>query len=429
MFCFHIAQFEREVTGERIRDKIAASKQKGFWMGGLAPLGYDVCDRRLVINAGEAAIVRHLYQRYMELGCVRLLKNELDGGGMVSKVRISKTGVTSGGKSFSRGALYELLSNPIYLGEIRHRRQRYPGRHQAIVDREIWENVQRHIGDHAVRKDASRTKTAPSLLAGKLFDESGEPLYAQGASKAGRRYRYYVSRTLVRNSPNSEQRGWRLPALELERVVIAAVRSIVHDKAAVLAAVHETESEFTSTERILSLLSTWGERLQSENEAGNAVAELLSSVQLSDQGMRFVLNLPFSMKGNEVGSDSAFRLSHFIPVRVQRRGVEMRIIIRGLEELARKADQALLKGIARARDWFHELATGRSRSLVEIAKREELPKRYVTKLIRLAFMDPGIVEAIAEGWTPPGANLQMLVDGRQSLPAHWEAQKQVFGRS
>ena len=193
------AQFEREVTGERIRDKIAASKQKGFWMGGIAPLGYDVCDRRLIINAGEAAIVRQIYQRYMELGCVRLLRNELDGCGMVSKVRISRRGVKSGGKSFSRGALYELLSNPIYIGEIRHRRQRYPGRHQAIVDRELWEKVQRHLGDHVARKDTGRTKTAPSLLAGKLFDESGEPLYAQGASKAGRRYRYYVSRALVRN--------------------------------------------------------------------------------------------------------------------------------------------------------------------------------------------------------------------------------------
>ena len=211
-------------------------------------------------------------------------------------------------------------------------------------------------------------------------------------------------------------------------MVIAAVKSILHDKAAVITAAQESESDFASTDRILGFVSTWQERLQSENEAGDAVAELLGSVQLSDQGMCLVLNLPFAVKGTAPASYSAFRLSHFIPVRVKRRGVEMRLIVAGQEEPVRKVDRALLKGIARAREWFHELASGRSRSLVEIAKREGLPKRYITKLARLAFIDPRIVEAIAEGRTPSGVNLQMLVDGRQRLPLDWEAQKQIFGR-
>ena len=145
------AQFEREVTGERIRDKIAASKRKGIWMGGTIPLGYDVCERRLVINETEADLVRQLYQRYLELGSVRLLKTELDQRGVLSKARRSCTGTKSGGKSFSRGALYELLSNPIYIGELRHKRERHPGQHEPILERATWEQVQQRLRGGARR--------------------------------------------------------------------------------------------------------------------------------------------------------------------------------------------------------------------------------------------------------------------------------------
>src|SRR5215469_859884 len=139
------AQFEREVTGERIRDKIAASKRKGIWMGGTVPLGYDLRQRRLVINQAEAQLVRQIYQRYLELGSVRLLKLELDQRGVVSKLRLSRRGSSSGGKSFSRGALYELLSNPIYLGEVRHKRERHRGQHEAILECQTWEQVQQRL--------------------------------------------------------------------------------------------------------------------------------------------------------------------------------------------------------------------------------------------------------------------------------------------
>src|SRR6202007_2775643 len=144
------AQFEREVTGERIRDKIAASKRKGMWMGGVVPLGYDVRDRRMVIDEREAETVRDIFRGSLELGCVRLLKEDLDYRGVISKRRTSKTGVESGGHSCSRGALYALLSNPIYVGEIRHKKLRHPGQHQAIVDRAIWERTQQQLKDTPV---------------------------------------------------------------------------------------------------------------------------------------------------------------------------------------------------------------------------------------------------------------------------------------
>src|SRR6266852_3466923 len=174
------AQFEREVTGERIRDKIAASKQKGMWMGGTVPLGYDVRDHRLVVNPKEAATVRLIFQLYIELRSVRQVRDELDRRSIVSKQRVSKTGARSGGVRFGRGALYQMLANPIYVGEIRHKRLSHPGQHEPMIERSTWQQVQEILKERAARQRGSATRRATRLLTGKLFDEKGEPLYACG---------------------------------------------------------------------------------------------------------------------------------------------------------------------------------------------------------------------------------------------------------
>jgi site-specific DNA recombinase len=192
------AQFEREVTGERIRDKIAASKQKGMWMGGLVPLGYEVHERRLVVNQSEAETVREIFRRCGALGCVRLLMEDLNRRGLRSKVRVARNGRKSGGNAFSRGALYELLSNPIYIGEIRHKGVRHPGLHEPVVDRELWDKTQLSLRSRAVRRRQRTAKSAASPLTGKLFDESGLSLTPSHAAKGERRYRYYVSRSLIK---------------------------------------------------------------------------------------------------------------------------------------------------------------------------------------------------------------------------------------
>ena len=171
------AQFEREVTGQRIRDKIAASKQKGMWMGGLLPLGYDVHERRLVVNQSEAETVREIFRRYGELGCVRLLVEDLNRRGIRSKVRVAKNDRQSGGNGFSRGALYELLSNPIYIGEIRHKGVRHPGLREPIVDRELWDKP-----PLLLRCRPSRTPPAPPAP---RPGPPPDPARAAGTSQAG----------------------------------------------------------------------------------------------------------------------------------------------------------------------------------------------------------------------------------------------------
>ena len=191
------AQFEREVTGERIRDKIAASKKKGMWMGGYPPLGYDVKERKLVVNEAEAETVRYIFRRYQELRSVRLLKEHLDAAGIVSKRRTAPDGRPYGGKPIARGALYLMLQNRIYRGEIVHKDQAYPGEHDPIVDDDLWQGVQTTLATNRVDRDTGKGTRQLSLFAGLIYDAQGEPMTPSHAAKKGVRYRYYVSKSLL----------------------------------------------------------------------------------------------------------------------------------------------------------------------------------------------------------------------------------------
>ena len=214
------AQFEREVTGERIRDKIAASKKKGMWMGGNVPLGYDASERMLVINPAEAETVRRIFALYRELGCVRRVKEEADHLGLRTKCSATANGTERGGKPFSRGHLYALLSNPIYTGQIAHKGKLHPGQQPALIDDESWSTVRNRLADNT-RDHRRRGKAAElSLLAGLLVDARGERLTPSHAVKKGRRYRYYVSAALITDAGKDRAQGWRLAAREIEEAVI-----------------------------------------------------------------------------------------------------------------------------------------------------------------------------------------------------------------
>ena len=416
------AQFEREVTGERIRDKIAASKRRGMWMGGTVALGYDVSDHRLVINPAEAETVKGIFQRYLELRSVRLLKDDLDRRGIISKIRLSRNGNRSGGKAFSRGALYELLSNPVYIGEIRHRKERHPGQHEPIMDRELWERAQRQLRDQAARCRTRATKAGPSPLAGKLFDEDGECLYVAGAAKGERRYRYYVSRHLVTGSADKVRNGWRLSGPEIERTVAVAARQLLNDHAAISASACNLGVGAGDIPAVLEAAGEWSRRLQSEADSAAALSGLVDKVNLKPGGIELSINLPLPVDGTH-GAAAMLPITQFFAMRMKRRGVEMRLIIGGADAPPRKPDAALLKAIARAHRWFEELISARATSLAAIASREGVTDRYVARLIRLAFLAPKIVEAIAERGELADLKLTPHVD----LPLDWTTQKRVVG--
>ena len=218
------AQFEREVTGERIRDKIAASKRRGMWMGGNLPLGYDVRDRELVVNEAEAVTVRYLFQRYAELGTVSALMSETRRRGIVSKLWTSSTGKTRGGAAYSRGALYYLLRNPIYVGRIAHRGATYTGLHPPIVPQDLWDRVQAMLTDSRQGQARANGSSEPSALSGLLYDDRGNRMSPSHVRKVdGRRYRYYVSQALLQGRPESAGTVRRVSAHAIEALVERAV--------------------------------------------------------------------------------------------------------------------------------------------------------------------------------------------------------------
>ena len=246
------AQFEREVAGERIRDKIAASKKKGMWMGGLPPLGYDVRDRKLVVNQEEAKTVLHTFRRYVELRSVRALKIELDAAGIRSKRRTFADGTVYGDHKLSRGALYLMLQNRIYRGDITHKGSAYPGKHKAIVDQALWDKVQAVLAENRVDRTTGADAKYPSLLTGLAFDDSGERLTPTHAVKKGTRYRYYVSKSLITGAAKDHSQGRRIPAGNLENLVIGRLRDFLADEGAVLSAISNTERNGAQQKRLIT---------------------------------------------------------------------------------------------------------------------------------------------------------------------------------
>jgi site-specific DNA recombinase len=202
--------------------------------------------------------------------------------------------------------------------------------------------------------------------------------------------------------------------------VLAVLRSILADQAGLVAGIEDS----TEVEQILGMVANWRERLRTEDEARAALSELIKQVQLTEAGLRVTVNIPIAAVG--AGANDRISLSHFVPMRMKRRGVEMRLILDGNADQQGPVDPALLKALARARSWFEEVATGRVASLAAIGRREGLRKRYVTRLTKLAFIAPSIAEGIAEGRAPMGVNLQMLMDGRVALALCWTEQQRMF---
>jgi DNA invertase Pin-like site-specific DNA recombinase len=395
------AQFEREVTGERIRDKIAASKKKGMWLGGPVPLGYEVRERKLVVVPEEAETVRYIFRRYSALSGVPELAAELRKGGIRSK---SRNGKPSG--CFYRGALYALLSNPIYIGQTRHKDACYPGQHARIVDVETWELVKQKLKAQAVRDGLPNRKTAFSPLMGKLMDEAGGTLRPSHAIKKGRRYRYYISPP-ERAESNPGIPIWRLPAQEIEKRVEMIVRDALEDWAGIAQAALKVGVPEGSIDQVLAAakkIDSWSSAVQ--------------RVRLGGSEIRVTLAIPFA---------PVIYLERVVPVQMRRRGVESRLVIQAeRNHFQASADPALVKAVGRAMRWWEMLNEGKVKSIPEIAAQEGMKERYVQRVLPLAMLAPDIVEAIAAGRQPADLTAQTLLL-RTEIPVCWKTQRQLLG--
>jgi len=253
------AQFEREVTSERIRDKIAASKQKGMWMGGRVPLGYDIIDKNLVVNEAEAERVRHIYIRYVALGCVRKLKEELDAEGYISKDR-ELNGSQAGGRPFSRGALYALLKNPLFIGKVTHQGTLYEGQHAAILDTVLWQAAQDLLVENKNHHDIKTSVKDPSLLAGLLFDDNGNPMSPSHTKKHNRRYRYYINQAVLQYREKEAGTILRIPAKTIEDLVIQRLKRLWQSPNELLSTLVECDLTITQQSAIQVNPGSLGEK-------------------------------------------------------------------------------------------------------------------------------------------------------------------------
>jgi DNA invertase Pin-like site-specific DNA recombinase len=417
------AQFEREVTAERIRDKIAASKAKGMWMGGTPPLGYRPDGRTLAIVEGHAGLVRDIHRRYLELRNVRLVAESLQRDGIRTPVRtITKTGKTFGGCNFSKGQLYAILRNPIYVGDIVHRDNTYPGQHPPILDREDWTKVQQLLADNL---QGIRTHTSPthSLLAGRIIDERGEPLIAAHATKGKQRYRYYVSRDV--HYGTSSNTALRIPAKEIEGLVAAQLADLFGDPIGLL-----TNAGIAVTPGLMGEIDHRAQTIALAIRAPRPthVGELVQQVRVAAGRVEIdVATAAVAMLlGAGLADGAPAVITIAADVRLTRTGRVVRLVHRDgrAAAVSSGADHSALKLLVTARRWWAILRAGEIR-IKELAAQEGVSASWMTRVVRLAFLSPEMVDAVLADASPAHIDALALIRG-EGMPGCWKQQRSRY---
>ena len=412
------AQFERELTGERIRDKIAASKRKGMWMGGFAPIGYVSHERTLNIDEPQAQRVSQIFDLYLQLGSVRLLKLELDARGWKTLERQGKR--PGGGLPFTRGHLYRLLSSPMYVGGISHTGVVYPGQHQAIVDKEVWDAVQAKLTDNAQGYSYRIDAVEPSLLAGIVQDAQGRPLRATHVKKGGKRYRYYCGRAVGDDATGV----LRTPARELEKAVLDELVLFLRDEPKLLAAVPTLST--SGTKSVFGAAARSAQTLGAGRAADRikVLNQLLARVVVTANGLRVVVR-EAALTGTSTPADEGI-LVISVPVQLKQGNHAMRLVVRDQIEEAKMFDAGLMALLARANRWFAAIRSGENDSVASLADEQRQAGRDITRTVYLAFLAPDIAEAITRGEQPVGMGVRRLV-AMSPLPMDWAEQRQAVG--
>jgi len=402
------AQFEREVIGERVRDKIAASKRKGLWVGGPIPLGYASIDKKLVVAPEEAETVRLIFCLYLELGSVRLLAEELDRRGIRTKRQALANGRIRGDGCFGVGSLANLLKNRFYIGEIVYRGETHSGEYEPILDRALFEAVQAKLANQAVARSL-HLKGSSAILAGRLFDDHGNRMTPTHANKRGVRYRYYVSHPLLQNRSEDAGNVPRVSAPSIESIVLEALHKHLDGG---------TTSQDACTQGNRELIDEYVERVilkpnaidilirqQSQpDDTGQPEGDRTSNPN-EHEGTQTVLALPWSPPASSAAKGILHEPSSRHPVSPATR-------------------EALLTALAKARSWVDDLVCGHAASFTEIAKREGKVERHVRFLVPLAFVSPQIIKTIIYGTAPADLTVTQLA---KAPPYSWAEQERRLG--
>ena len=355
------AQFERELSSERVRDKIAASRRKGKWTGGTVPLGYDAKEKKLVVNKAEAETVRYIFKRYLELQSFGKLVEDLDKKGIVTKRRDTKVRKYNGGIPFTYGPLAYFLKNRVYIGETGHKDKWFPGEHAAIVDRKIFDQVQQLLASKPTDRKAHRS-ASEALLIGKLYDDRGNRMSPSFSTKNGVRYRFYVSSALLRGRKAEVGSMGRVPAAEIERAVLAAVRT--YSKTGQL----DNGTDLGMVERVVVARD-------------QLIVTFAQPSSASDMEVIPEIRCPWQTNIN----DSKAKVESDGDTPAQ--------------------NESLIHSVVRSQAWIKSLREGAYDSIEMLAEANGLHPKVVRQALRLAFLSPDVTSAILEGRQPAGLSL------------------------
>ena len=412
------AQFEREVTGERIRDKIAASKQKGLWMGGVVPQGYRVESRKLLVVEEEAEIVRLIFDLYLAHGSVRCLQTKLKERNIRTRERVLTTGRKIGGIYFTNGPISHILRNRQYIGEICHKGKSWPGEHAPIVDPEIFNRVQERLASQRRFRLADRAKSW-ALLLGKIFNDAGERMTPSYAMKQGVRYRYYISVSAMQSRERPSQSVHRIPAAPVEAIVIKALATAEGIGAPPMDEGAATHADGVADESMSNDNARFPE-LEAEHASRDLVDRVLERIVIHPNRIEMVCR----RQGDEDATSQTLSIPWTKPSQTRRREILQAGSGDGGTHLMGSVERVrLLRAIAMARLWLNELITGVIPDIGALAARERKSERSVRMTLSLAFLDPALVKAAAQGRLPRGYGVSRLVD----LPANFEDQWRALG--
>src|SRR6202045_4740178 len=409
-------------------------EEEGMWMGGVPPLGYGVRNHKLVMIDSEADTVRLIFRRYAELGSVRLLQAELEARGIKSKSWTSVSGRLVGGKPFSRGALYLMLQNRIYRGEIVHKGQFHPGEHTPIVDQPLWNAVQAQLASNVAERNSGTRNHQPSLLTGLLFDGDGNRMTPSHAGKNGTHYRYYVSGSLITKDRTETSAGLRIPAAEIEHLVSSQVHVWLLDRGSIYKSTAAWLPDSSMQQRLIARAADtgkcWPELPVARKRA--VLAALIKRIEVKVDQVDIHLRplrlgallAPPATPSHGVNDDEIELLS--VPVRLRRSGREIRMVINGTDSFAAKPDARLIKLLLRALRFNATLAQGEGVSFAALADREGVSRSYFTRLVRLSYLAPDITQAILDGRQPLDLTAEKLLE-HSRLPLTWHDQRRVLG--
>lgn len=420
------AQFEREVGAERVRDKVAASRKKGIFMGGPAPLGYDVKDRKLVINETEAETIRFIFKRYLETSIGRL-REELDAKGITTKAYVSRKGISKGGGRFFVGPLQHILRNRVYVGDAVHKDKVYRGEHKPILDRDLFERVQAKMAANAVTLHRARTIDSRSLLPGLIFDDRGNAMTPQRSSLVpGKpRYRFYVSQAILQHRRHAGGSLMRVSALPVEDFVLQQMAQI----AALSGCKSLWETANAESDQKV-LLRRWLRRIV---VSATSVALTIDTKALAEDGKVSAAEIAERLQdrftsGTEIALEepNAVRVTMSVRLKISSGALRReRWDAGGWTSAKSYIDRSLLSALARANRWRRMLEAGEVTTVDQIARLEEMERRHVQKTLRLAFLAPDLQQMIVSGRQPPTVQLSALLE--TDLPLLWSDQRAALG--